>query len=98
MPVPSMQDGCPWSELSHLAPPNLKWCEAQVCGWIVEPANTWSNLAYGLLGAALLVARRDRLARTFGQAQLAVGAFPLCITCPGPSCSRCLTSRACMSS
>ena len=52
--VPPMQDGCPWSELSHFAPPNVKWCEAQVCGWIVEPANTWSNLAYILLGALLL--------------------------------------------
>lgn len=77
MPVPPLQDGCPWSELSHWAPPTVKWCEAQVCGWIVEPANTWSNLPYVFLGLVLLArARRsgDRLGAIFGWAQVVVGA------------------------
>ena len=44
--VPPLQPGCPWYEVSLLAPPNVKWCEASQCSWITEPANTWSNLAY----------------------------------------------------
>ncbi len=76
-PVPPMQSGCPWSELSHAWPPNVKWCEAQVCGWIVEPANTWSNLAYILVGIGLLayaVPRGRRLLTWFGWAEIIVGA------------------------
>jgi hypothetical protein len=39
--------GCPWWELQQAwGPPNVKWCEATVCGWVNEPANAWSNLAY----------------------------------------------------
>ncbi len=45
---------CPWHGSAELlGAPNLKWCEATVCGWISEPANTWSNLAF-LVFAALI--------------------------------------------
>lgn len=49
-PVPPLEPGCPWYEVSQMAPPNVKWCEASQCSWITEPANTWSNLAYILAG------------------------------------------------
>jgi hypothetical protein len=76
MPVPPMQPGCPWSDVANAWLPNLKWCEAQRCSWIVEPANTWSNLAYIAVGLWLLwqaAQRGDSIQRTFGRATLAVG-------------------------
>ncbi len=54
--VPVLPAGCPWS---GWWPPNLKWCESNLCGWITTPANTWSNLAY-LLVAVLLWRRAAR--------------------------------------
>lgn len=47
--VPLLGESCPWYELSKMAPTNIKWCEASVCGIINEPANTWSNLVYLIL-------------------------------------------------
>ena len=44
-----LPDFSPWAKLNHLAPANIKWCEATVPGWITEPANTWTNLAYVLV-------------------------------------------------
>lgn len=45
---------CPWHESANMfGAPNIKWCEAPVCGWVSEPANTWSNLAF--LVVALIV-------------------------------------------
>jgi hypothetical protein len=38
---------CPWHSFTEaVGAPNIKWCEETLCGWITEPANTWSNLAY----------------------------------------------------
>jgi len=46
---------CPWyQDLIRFGPANLKWCEERVCGWINEPANTWSNLLYMALGAWIM--------------------------------------------
>lgn len=81
MTVPPMQPGCPWSDLANAWLPNIKWCEAQVCSVVVEPANTWSNLAYVLIGLLLWWRGRargprpNRLQVTFGQAELVVGVF-----------------------
>jgi ceramidase len=68
--------GCPWWALSELRLPNVDWCEAQRCSWIVEPANTGSNLAYLIVGLALCwVARGSSSSqlRFFGPAALIVG-------------------------
>lgn len=76
-----MQPGCPWSDIANAWLPNIKWCEAQVCSIVVEPANTWSNLAYVLIGLVLwwrgraTGPRPDRLQVTFGKAELVVGVF-----------------------
>ncbi len=45
---------CPYDAL---APANLALCERDLCGWIAQPAATWSNV--GFFVAALLVWRRS---------------------------------------
>jgi hypothetical protein len=46
-----MQDGCPWVDLRKLTGvPNVRWCEDQLCAWVTNPANTWSNLPYIFVG------------------------------------------------
>jgi hypothetical protein len=73
-PLPA---GCPWSGYT---PPNVDWCEEELCGWIVNPADTWSNLAYVLFGIAMwMQARRvprseaNETLRLFGPASIIVG-------------------------
>jgi hypothetical protein len=56
----------------------VKWCEATVCGWVNEPANAWSNLAY--LAVALWCAWRwyatgSRAMGRFAWTTLLVGVF-----------------------
>jgi hypothetical protein len=49
---------CPWSRFE---PGTIEFCERRLCAWIVEPSNTWSNLAYIAVGVYLLwVCRHDR--------------------------------------
>lgn len=68
---------CPWHASAELlGAPNIKWCEATVCGWISEPANTWSNLLYLLIGFVVyLQCRRSAHAelRWMGPAMLLMG-------------------------
>jgi Ceramidase len=42
---------CPWSEF---APPVISFCEHRRCGWIAEPANAFSNIAYVIVGLWVL--------------------------------------------
>ncbi len=75
-PIVPLEAGCPWEPVSSLWLPNVRWCEAQLCSLVVEPANTWSNLAYVLAGLALwwIGSRRgERTLRIFGVAEIAVG-------------------------
>lgn len=63
---------CPWS---GFRPGELQFCEAPLCGWVVHPAETWTNVSY-LIAAAILYARsRSRLDREFAFAALVVGIF-----------------------
>lgn len=42
---------CPWYPITESqGAPNIKWCEETLCQWISEPANTWSNLGYLIVG------------------------------------------------
>ena len=74
-------DLCPWHEAAvAVGAPNIKWCEATLCGWISEPANTWSNLAYLVVGA--VIAWQNRRVphyelRWMGPAMLLMGGFSL---------------------
>ncbi len=73
--APPLPDGCPWSGWT---PPNVDWCEEELCSWIVNPADTWSNLAYMGFGILMIVlARRDPDKRRalFGWASILVGVF-----------------------
>lgn len=38
---------CPWDSWPQSA---LGFCEADLCGWVKEPGNTWSNIGYVLIG------------------------------------------------
>jgi len=49
--MPAVEQICPWSDFEQAA---LHFCERELCGWITQPANTWSNLAYMLVGAWLI--------------------------------------------
>lgn len=46
-----MQPSCPWSSF---APATSRFCEDALCGWIREPANTWSNVGFIVAAAAML--------------------------------------------
>lgn len=74
-------DLCPWHEAAvAVGAPNIKWCEATLCGWISEPANTWSNLAYLVLGAVIAWQNRRMPhyeLRWMGPAMLLMGGFSL---------------------
>lgn len=73
--APALPPGCPWSGFT---PPNVDWCEREACAWIVNPADTWSNLAYLLAALAMWrIARRAGRADLahFAPASAAVGAF-----------------------
>lgn len=42
---------CPWYDMAEkYGGPNINWCENTICGWFNEPANTWSNLLYLVVG------------------------------------------------
>jgi hypothetical protein len=75
MLAPPLPEGCPWSGFT---PPNVDWCEQELCALVVNPANTWSNALYLVLGVWMWRhARRtgrDDL-RAFGPASVAVGVF-----------------------
>jgi len=75
--APPLPPGCPWSGFT---PPNVDWCEQELCALVVNPADTWSNGVYLVLGVWMWhAARRSGRAdlRWFGPASLAVGAFSL---------------------
>lgn len=50
--------GCPWSALT---PSVVSFCEERLCGWIVEPANTWSNIGFILVGLVILRSNFGRM-------------------------------------
>lgn len=51
-------DSCPWDGFD---PGTVSFCERRLCDWIVEPSNAWSNVAYLLVGLAILWHRRGQL-------------------------------------
>jgi len=71
-PLPA---GCPWSGWT---PPNVNWCEEELCSWVVNPADTWSNLAFIVLGVVMWLQARQHptgVLRLFGPISVTVGAF-----------------------
>jgi hypothetical protein len=74
--VDPLPPGCPWSGWT---PPNVDWCEEQLCSWVVNPADTWSNLAYLAVGVLMIAGARSATgsSRLFGPAAVVVGVFSL---------------------
>lgn len=68
---------CPWVPLRQWGGlPNVKWCEETLCSVVAEPANTWSNLGFLVVAAALYwVVRKDdsRTVRFWAPATFWVG-------------------------
>jgi hypothetical protein len=73
----ALPDGCPWSGWT---PPNVDWCEEEICSWVVNPADTWSNIAYLAMGVLMWHQSRKlgnpRLV-IFGPASIIVGVASL---------------------
>lgn len=55
---------CPWQGFE---PATISFCEEQLCAWITQPANTWSNIGFIIIGIFI-----HRLASRSGQNQLKV--------------------------
>ena len=47
---------CPWSSF---LPPTIKYCEDNLCSYITQPSNTWSNLAFIFLGIYIILLNRN---------------------------------------
>jgi predicted membrane channel-forming protein YqfA (hemolysin III family) len=51
----TVQKGCPWYEAQQeYGAANVNWCEPTICSIVNEPANTWSNISFLLIGALLI--------------------------------------------
>jgi hypothetical protein len=68
-----MSPQCPWDGWS---PATIHYCEDNLCSWITQPANAWSNMGFVLVGIALVLrARRQNAAhlKLIGPIAIAVG-------------------------
>ena len=62
---------CPWPQTGHLQ----GICEADLCGWVVEPGNTLTNVAFLLVGLWMLRSHRNgSLAHWFGWVAILIAA------------------------
>lgn len=54
-----MENPCPWERFARA---EYSGCEPDLCGWIVHPAETWSNLAFVAVAGGLFLryGRADR--------------------------------------
>ncbi|MCE9598686.1 MAG: ceramidase [Spirochaetia bacterium] len=69
---------CPHQPLlSIYGPPNVKWCEESMCAIVQEPANTWSNLAFILVGLWILFRARHQWSRAMATAVILMGSLSL---------------------
>lgn len=72
----SIPQGCPWHDAQvEYGTPNVDWCEPTVCSYINEPANTWSNLAFLLVGVMILKKITGRLTTKFAWIVIVMGSF-----------------------
>lgn len=65
-----MNPTCPWEGWVYRP---AEFCEESLCGWIRQPANTWTNIGFLLAGLAILRAtRRDHHEHLRGLAVVAL--------------------------
>lgn len=58
MGFPGLPTNHVWNFLGKWGWANVDWCEATVIGYITEPANTWSNIAYFMVGTYIFLKNR----------------------------------------
>jgi len=56
MTIETLPTNCPWSDF---LPPTIQFCEKNLCSFITTPSNTFSNLAYIIIGVYLLLQKKD---------------------------------------
>ncbi|MCC6137687.1 MAG: ceramidase domain-containing protein [Bdellovibrionaceae bacterium] len=67
---------CPWYEAQQkYDAPNVNWCEPTICAYINEPANTWSNLGFILVGILIWQRLKNSYLKTFGAVVVVMGTF-----------------------
>ena len=72
----TIEPGCPWYEAQQTyGAPNVNWCEPTTCAIINEPANTWSNLPYMIVGLILIKKMRDKPINSFPWVIFFMGLF-----------------------
>lgn len=70
----TIPQGCPWHEAQvHYGTPNVDWCEPTMCSYINEPANTWSNLGFLLVGAVVVKKISNYVVSLFGWIVIVMG-------------------------
>lgn len=70
----TIPEHCPWHQGQvHYGTPNVDWCEPTVCSWINEPANTWSNLPFLIVGFWLWKKHSKSLVGSFGAVVFIMG-------------------------
>jgi hypothetical protein len=63
----TVQKDCPWYEAQQTyGPPNVNWCEETQCAFINEPANTWSNLGFLIVGVWIYLRWKKSPLKYFG--------------------------------
>jgi hypothetical protein len=70
----TIPEGCPWhhGQLEY-GMPNVDWCEPTVCSLINEPANTWSNLPFLIVGFILWKKINNATVKAFGVVVFVMG-------------------------
>ena len=63
---------CPWSDFARAT---IQFCERELCGWITQPANTWSNIGYIIVGVYIyrLAKRTEPALGLIGVSSIIVG-------------------------
>jgi hypothetical protein len=57
-----MMENCFWS---FWTPQKYIFCERQLCSWVQQPANTWSNVSYLLAAIFILASSQDKFEKRF---------------------------------
>lgn len=82
LPNPHPQ-GCFWYDYAEKwGVPDIKYCEETLCQFISEPANTWSNLSFILVGLLIMMKRtkapnESRFVELYGLNTIFVGVTSL---------------------
>ena len=74
--------GCFWHEMANqYGAPDIKYCEETICSFISEPANTWSNFAFIIVGLIIAFQYKDKVSqmspalKVYGWNTFSVGLF-----------------------